>query len=926
LDRFENTDFPVSVTGLEDLLSDNPSYYIQYLGYDSVSTDPSDYSDSVDVRPIYWRATNATYDTGVTYASIVPGTTIYLEYVNKLLEGDTVSSTIDITLLVNNADTESILSVAEIGDTGIFQTSIESVDTATPNSGDNIVQIANTTGTLTAQISLNALSLDVDSYEDFESYADKAALNAVWNEIMGTADLGTDSTNYIILSDEPGRTDFVASVATVDDLTGSSTIDLSDQTVSLDVTVIDSISNFASDVSLGFPVTLSDFAILLIDSGSNFAAAEFDRNLFTPGQSINLTVETACDGTNFFELIPGDCLEFDFTSIEETIIGAAVNTATGLEVHVDNLSFTTSSLIEDNQTINLTASAVEEEEEEQEQENNNNEGSGSNQENNEEDNNEEENNEQEQENNEEGNNEEDNNEQEQENNQEENGEEENNDGSNNGGNDSDDDDDNDDNENDDEESNDDQESNGSENDDDSDGESTSGGGGNSDGDDRASSPNYVAEVQYERTENDLDNDKDGCSNAHEIKSGTNPNIFDSVVPGISDCDVTEILGETVKLDSDFITVNAGSQTSYQFVATGAVHFEEGSSTGSQVRLQLVDQDNFTIDLGTTTVDANQLYIKMNDVELKDGSYLLIASTTDQTGKTIRATDTLTIDSTKNADITLKNFSGIQFEDNLPVGSSNNQVLRVNKKTFAFGEAPRDSKVTAYWNSVLLTSISLSDSSTGTFYVEPREELSPDEIHTLILVAENSEDSEVKSVPLVVKFRIKENNNLLWLFLSVSLLLAGLAFQFLRKPKVQSPVTEVPVATSSYTGGMIIGLVLSLSVVVSLGVPQTAGAYDKVLTYQQKSEIQSTYTQASVFSLSSQNYTGEPILKKQSSTLIPDLGFSSSALPLNLTIRQLSYFYLFGGLSALLLLSLSLLLHRKIRHKIVQSPTTPLHML
>lgn len=258
-----------------------------------------------------------------------------------------------------------------------------------------------------------------------------------------------------------------------------------------------------------------------------------------------------------------------------------------------------------------------------------------------------------------------------------------------------------------------------------------------------------------RTERNTDSDGDGCADELEIRYGSNPNKANSIADGISDCDAIYLYDGQTDLSKDFITVNAGTYPDYEFVITGAVNFGEQSAYGSTVNFKVVDDDNFTINLGDANVQENNLYIKLNDIELADGTYTLIASTISPSGKALSSSDTLNIDSTKQTNLDILNFSGIEFSDNQPVKSKRDNVLEVGKKIFAYGKAPRDSSVRAYWNSVLLTSVSLSDTSEGSFYVEPREELSTDEIHTLILVAENSEDDSVKSKPLVIKFRVKD---------------------------------------------------------------------------------------------------------------------------------------------------------------------------
>ena len=131
---------------------------------------------------------------------------------------------------------------------------------------------------------------------------------------------------------------------------------------------------------------------------------------------------------------------------------------------------------------------------------------------------------------------------------------------------------------------------------------------------------------------------------------------------------------------------------------------------------------------------------------------------------------------------------MSLKKNTPLGGKSGSVLKIGKRTFAYGTAPLDSTVRAYWNSVLLTSVALADTSEGTFYVEPREKLDPEEIHTLILVAENSDNPDIKSKPLVIKFRIKRGISP-WVFVLIALALiaGGLGYRHMRKkPQVSLP--------------------------------------------------------------------------------------------------------------------------------------------
>ena len=136
----------------------------------------------------------------------------------------------------------------------------------------------------------------------------------------------------------------------------------------------------------------------------------------------------------------------------------------------------------------------------------------------------------------------------------------------------------------------------------------------------------------------------------------------SLIAGVSDCDVIYIYGGEVDLSIDFLTLNAGTYPSSEFVATGAVNFADGSAAGAPVKLTLIDEDNFSIDLGTSITLDNEFYIQLNSIDLKDGTYVMVATTVTPEGEKLRATDSLVIDSSKAADLDLLNFSGVEFKE------------------------------------------------------------------------------------------------------------------------------------------------------------------------------------------------------------------------------------------------------------------------
>jgi len=288
-----------------------------------------------------------------------------------------------------------------------------------------------------------------------------------------------------------------------------------------------------------------------------------------------------------------------------------------------------------------------------------------------------------------------------------------------------------------------------------DGEVTSGGGGHS------SAP----ESQ--------DSDKDGCSDEYEKLRGTDPNSPFSMDPNISDCDWVEHY-EDVDLTDEDLSVRGGDYQDYEFLVTGAVNFE----AAHDVHFALLDSDNFRINIETLDLKGQSVYGFENDVEVKDGTYKLIATTIGVDGESLVAQDYVDIDGCLGIGLDLTNFSGTWFDNNVPI-EHEKDILGVDGRVFAYGTTTPGHVVKAYWNSVLLTSVVMADNSG--FYVEPPGPLAPGEVHTLVLRSEDPEHPELKTAPLVIKFRLRQRISF-WFYVSLLLLILASIYHVFERRK------------------------------------------------------------------------------------------------------------------------------------------------
>jgi CSLREA domain-containing protein len=328
----------------------------------------------------------------------------------------------------------------------------------------------------------------------------------------------------------------------------------------------------------------------------------------------------------------------------------------------------------------------------------------------------------------------------------------------------------------------------------------------------------IFQLKVEKTDRNSDPDKNGCSTYID-----NWYQLDKIAPdtpeGISTCDWHEIY-KAKNLEAEGLTVNGGIFPTPELLITGGVYKAHRGVASSQVNLSLIDSDNFSINLGTAITGANGVYNLYSSKELKAGEYTLVATTKTSDGKDATAMDTITIDPDVKLNVDLKNFSGITFENNKPVKHKIDSILNVGSKNFAYGTTSLNTKVTGYFNSMVLTSVVMSDSSKGTFYIEPRADLDPDEIHTFYLLASSTENPDIKSTPIIVKFKVNKTYSL-WMFILAIIILLIIIYMVYRKlrkqpvPQKAHPIIEPkqsrinPMGTPSYSGGLIVSLLVGL---------------------------------------------------------------------------------------------------------------------
>lgn len=330
------------------------------------------------------------------------------------------------------------------------------------------------------------------------------------------------------------------------------------------------------------------------------------------------------------------------------------------------------------------------------------------------------------------------------------------------------------------------------------------------------------------TGQDLDSDGDGCSDAIERTTGTNPLIAEPyacsafTLANAAACQVSERLEE-----DDLLLINLNADPTQlpgsQFIIPGTVQLSSDDSIKDQkVCFQL--KGSFDFDLGCQEIDS---FSNTNNYKLYnfahfatqsvlEGTYNLIATLTTTSGKVLSDTKQLILGVPSTIPIELVEFSGKQastLTNNLSDPNDRNSpiIIKANKikrgeDIYATFKVPYGYQVTGYFNSVVLTAAALSDSSTGyaTIKVPQWFDLGSESYHRLLAYAYDVTDPSVISQAIIVEFEGPGTSYWMLILLIAAVLFLILAVFKLNKylksktslQDPSSPQTEQPMIQSS----------------------------------------------------------------------------------------------------------------------------------
>jgi hypothetical protein len=301
--------------------------------------------------------------------------------------------------------------------------------------------------------------------------------------------------------------------------------------------------------------------------------------------------------------------------------------------------------------------------------------------------------------------------------------------------------------------------------------------------------------------NDLD--RDGCSDRVELQlTKSNLQKFNGL--GIGDCDLNYVWGtsqdsmETVlQSGQDFISLNLSEDpTQNIFPSPQHLIFMGGvfssAPTNDKVKVEFAITNSvsgLSYNLGSESPEFAKLvgsdgfqalFSYLNKFNFPNGTYTLTASANLSRNNSVSTTRTFTIDSSvAQTDLNVIDFSGFKFNLFEPNSSLSDVKFDVdsNGNAYVYGQTNFNNKVVAAWNSVLLTSVVMADSSSGKFFVEPRQKL-PAGQHKVILFAENLDNPNVKSLPVEITFTVKSNFEKAFIIIrNISILIAISGFGY-----------------------------------------------------------------------------------------------------------------------------------------------------
>jgi PKD repeat protein len=288
--------------------------------------------------------------------------------------------------------------------------------------------------------------------------------------------------------------------------------------------------------------------------------------------------------------------------------------------------------------------------------------------------------------------------------------------------------------------------------------------------------------QYPNINPNLDTDKDGLPDVIELSFGTNPNVANpqDINAFLSGKCQQDNLNDLI-VEDDYMQLNfkVENPTLASLMIPGSVF---SSDNFTQVCFAISGKLNF--ELGCTDLEKvgksdQSNFSYFSEKKLPAGQYTVTATATTPNGKKVVARHDFE-KVAKTFPVNLVDFAGLDpsnFETRLSDPSDPNSavIITVPKDadleqlyaTFFAGDLlPDQYVIEAYWNSLVLSSAALSDTTTGYTTVNAPQwfKLTSETSHKLIVNAYSLKNPGVLSQTLIIEFTGK-NNNLLWILLA-----------------------------------------------------------------------------------------------------------------------------------------------------------------
>jgi hypothetical protein len=326
---------------------------------------------------------------------------------------------------------------------------------------------------------------------------------------------------------------------------------------------------------------------------------------------------------------------------------------------------------------------------------------------------------------------------------------------------------------------------------------------------------------------DIDSDSDGCSDAIERTTGTNSLIPEPyacsafTLANNAECTVSEDLNQSDQVLLN-LTANPTLLPSTQFIIPGTVQLSSDETIkNNQICFYL--RGNFDFNLGCQKIDSFAVtdegyklynFAYYSTKKVIEGQYNLFAQLSTSTGKTITDSQGIRLGQPSDIPIDLVEFSGQKaslFKRMLsdPTNPESPVIVKAQKikrgnDIYATFQIPYGYQVTGYFNSVVLTSAALADSSTGyaTIKVPQWFNIDSESSHRLLAYAYDVTDPSIISQTIIVEFEGANTSYLMLIILIVALILLIWATfklnKYLKRLKAEQLISAAPNAQPSQT--------------------------------------------------------------------------------------------------------------------------------